>query len=61
MANSDVYCNGELLGHRPNGSVSFNYDLTPHLHAGKNIIAVRVDDSQQPASRRISPLPVACF
>ncbi len=51
MANSDVYCNGELLGHRPYGYVSFNYDLTPHLHTGKNIIAVRVDDSQQPASR----------
>jgi beta-galactosidase len=51
MANSDVYCNGELLGHRPYGYVSFNYDLTPHLHPGKNIIAVRVDDSQQPASR----------
>jgi beta-galactosidase len=51
MANSDVYCNGEPLGHRPYGYVSFNYDLTPHLHAGKNIVAVRVDDSQQPASR----------
>ena len=51
MANSDVYCNGELLGHRPYGYFSFNYDLTPHLHTGKNIIAVRVDDSQQPASR----------
>ena len=51
MANSDVYCNGELLGHRPYGYVSFNYDLTSHLHTGKNIIAVRVDDSQQPASR----------
>jgi beta-galactosidase len=51
IANSDVYCNGELLGHRPYGYVSFNYDLTPHLHAGKNIIAVRVDDSQQPSSR----------
>ncbi len=51
MANSDVYCNGELLGHRPYGYVSFNYDLSPHLHAGNNTIAVRVDDSQQPASR----------
>ena len=51
MANSDVYCNGELLGHRPYGYVSFNYDLTPHLHSGLNTIAVRVDDSQQPASR----------
>ena len=51
MANSDVYLNGELLGHRPYGYVSFVYELTPHLRAGANIIAVRVDDSQQPASR----------
>jgi len=51
MANSDVYLNGVLLGHRPYGYVSFTYELTPHLHAGVNVIAVRVDDSQQPASR----------
>jgi len=51
MANSDVYLNGVLLGHRPYGYVSFAYELTPHLHAGVNVIAVRVDDSQQPASR----------
>lgn len=51
MANSDVYVNGELLGHRPYGYVSFVYELTPHLRPGKNVIAVRVDDSQQPASR----------
>jgi beta-galactosidase len=51
MANSDVYLNGELLGHRPYGYVSFYYELTPHLHSGTNVIAVRVDDSQQPASR----------
>jgi beta-galactosidase len=51
MANSDVYLNGELLGHRPYGYVSFYYELTPHLLAGANTIAVRVDDSQQPASR----------
>jgi beta-galactosidase len=51
MANSDVYLNGELLGHRPYGYVSFVYELTPHLHPGQNVIAVKVDDSQQPASR----------
>lgn len=51
MANSDVYLNGTLLGHRPYGYVSFVYDLTPHLHPGRNVLAVRVDDSQQPASR----------
>jgi beta-galactosidase len=51
MANSDVYINGALLGHHPYGYTSFHYDLTPHLHSGKNTIAVRVDNSQQPASR----------
>jgi beta-galactosidase len=51
MANSDVYLNGHLLGHHPYGYTSFFYDLTPSLVAGKNTIAVRVDDSQQPASR----------
>jgi len=51
MANSDVWLNGQLLGHRPYGYVSFVYELTPHLHPGANTLAVRVDDSQQPASR----------
>jgi beta-galactosidase len=51
MANSDVYLNGALLGHRPFGYVSFVYELTPHLQPGTNTLAVRVDNLQQPASR----------
>jgi beta-galactosidase len=51
MANSDVWINGFHLGHRPNGTVSFYYDLTTHLHPGSNLIAVRCDTSKQPASR----------
>jgi beta-galactosidase len=51
MANSDVWINGFHLGHRPNGYVSFHYDLTDHLKPGANIIAVRCDTSKQPASR----------
>lgn len=54
MANSDVWINGFHLGHRPNGYVSFQYDLSGHLHFGpqtQNVLAVRVDDSLQPASR----------
>jgi len=52
MANSDVYINGEHLGHRPFGYVSFRYELTPHLkYGGENIIAVRADNTIQPASR----------
>lgn len=54
MANSDVWINGKHLGKRPNGYVSFRYDLTPHLKTGKrkdNVIAVRADNSKQPACR----------
>jgi beta-galactosidase len=54
MANSDVWINGTHLGHRPNGTVSFFYDLTGHLNAAPgshNVLAVRTDTSQQPASR----------
>ena len=49
--NSDVWLNGHHLGHYPNGYMSFWYDLTPHLKAGENVIAVRVDNSRQPNTR----------
>ena len=49
---SEVYLNGHLLGSRPSGFASFLYDLTPHLNAGgKNVLAVRVDHSQEADSR----------
>ena len=52
MANSDVWINGHLLGHRPNGYVTLRYDLTPWLNAsGDNLLAVRADNSLQPSSR----------
>ena len=54
MANSDVWINGVHLSHRPNGYVSFRDDLTGHLHFGANafnVLAVRADNSLQPASR----------
>ncbi|MFB9863868.1 beta-galactosidase GalB [Rufibacter immobilis] len=51
--NSEVWLNGHYLGKRPNGYSSFRYDLTPHLRYGQqsNVLAVRVDNSQQPNSR----------
>ena len=50
--NSKVWINGHLLGERPYGYISFRYDLTPYLKIGeKNVIAVRVDNSEQPNSR----------
>ncbi|MEP6595669.1 MAG: glycoside hydrolase family 2 TIM barrel-domain containing protein [Ginsengibacter sp.] len=54
MANSDVWINGYHLGKRPYGYISFAYDLTGHLNIGKgktNVLAVRADNSVQPASR----------
>lgn len=51
--NSEVFINGTSLGIRPNGYISFRYDLTPYLkpEGGKNVIAVKVDNSRQPNSR----------
>jgi beta-galactosidase len=51
--NSEVFINDHSLGIRPYGYSSFQYDLTPYLKYGneKNIIAVKVDNSQQPNSR----------
>lgn len=48
---SEVYLNGHLLGKRPNGYVSFLYDMTPYLKQGENILAVRVDHSRIADSR----------
>jgi beta-galactosidase len=54
MANSDVWINGVHLGKRPYGYVSFRYELTDQLNFGDNktnVLAVRADNSAQPASR----------
>jgi len=49
---SEVWINGYYLGKRPNGYISFSYELTPYLKFGqKNTIAVRVDNAAQPNSR----------
>ena len=50
--NAKVWINGQLLGQRPYGYSSFRFDLTPHLKFGaRNVVAVRVDNSDQPNSR----------
>ena len=50
--NAKVWINGTLLGQRPYGYSSFRYDLTPYIiYGGKNVVAVRVDNSDQPNSR----------
>jgi len=50
---SEVWINGNYVGIRPNGYISFAYDLTKYLNYGdkENVIAVKVDNSEQPNSR----------
>ncbi|GET25672.1 sugar-binding domain-containing protein [Prolixibacter sp. NT017] len=50
--NAEVFINGKSLGVHPYGYTSFSYDLSSYLDFGKkNIVAVRVDNSQQVNSR----------
>ncbi|MGQ9620372.1 MAG: sugar-binding domain-containing protein [Bacteroidales bacterium] len=49
---SEIWINGNYLGKRPNGYISFYYDLTPYLIFGKNnTIAVKVDHTKYADSR----------
>ena len=49
---SEVFINGQSLGKRPNGYISFAYDATPYIKYGEeNTIAVRVDHSKSADSR----------
>ena len=50
---SEVWINGHYLGKRPYGYSSFEYEVTPWLRygGGANVLAVKVDNSEQPNSR----------
>ncbi|WP_367866591.1 sugar-binding domain-containing protein [Pedobacter sp. WC2423] len=49
---SEVFVNGQSVGKRPNGYISFSYDITSYVKYGQeNQIAVRVDHSQEADSR----------
>ncbi len=48
----EVFINGTPLGMRPNGYISYMYELTPYIKFGeKNTVAVRVDHSEYIDSR----------
>lgn len=51
--NSEAWINEQYLGQRLYGYSSFSYELSPYLKYGDepNIIAVKVDNSEQPNSR----------
>lgn len=49
---SEVFVNGQSVGQRPNGYISFMYDVTPYIKYGvDNTIAVKVDHTQSADSR----------
>lgn len=43
-----VYVNGREMGQHRGGYTGFRVDLTPALHAGRNLIAVKVDNRWDP-------------
>ncbi len=50
--NAEVWINGNHLGKRPFGYIPFEYELTPFINFDqKNIITVKLDNSEQPGSR----------
>jgi hypothetical protein len=50
--NSEIWINGTSFGKRPNGYISFQYEVTSYLKPGKvNLIAVKVDHSKYGDSR----------
>lgn len=51
--NSEVWVNGQYVGKRANGYISFGYDVTAYCNpdAAQQVIAVKVDNSAQPNSR----------
>ncbi|NNF32617.1 MAG: DUF4982 domain-containing protein [Saprospiraceae bacterium] len=53
--NSEVWVNGNYLGKRPYGYISFRYDISEYLKEGRNVIAVRVDNSLEPSARWYHP------
>jgi hypothetical protein len=50
---ADVWVNGHPVGHHEGGYGAFRVDIGASLHAGRNVIAVRVDNAPSP---RVAPL-----
>ena len=49
---ADVWLNGHHLGFSENGVMAFGFDLTPYVKEGRNILAVRCDNSWTYRSRK---------
>ena len=49
---TEVYLNGKKVGEHVGGYTSFSVDLTPYIHTGDNVLAVRVNNIWNP---RVAP------
>lgn len=45
---AEVYVNGTCIGKHTGGYTGFDFDITPHIYVGKNLIAVRVNNIHRP-------------
>ncbi len=50
---ADIWVNGHAAGHHAGGYAGFRLDVSAWLHAGRNVIAVRVDNAP---SAQVAPL-----
>ncbi|WP_017446731.1 glycoside hydrolase family 2 TIM barrel-domain containing protein [Gayadomonas joobiniege] len=53
--NSELWVNGQYVGKKAYGYISFRYDITDYLKPGENQIAMRVDNSKEPSARWYHP------
>ncbi|GAA4238366.1 beta-galactosidase GalB [Postechiella marina] len=44
MSHAKVYVNGKYIGQRPNGYISFFFDISSYLKKGNNVVAVRLEN-----------------
>ena len=51
---ADIWVNGQKVGFSDNGVMAFGFDLTPFVKAGKNVMAVRCDNSWQYRDRTLN-------
>ena len=52
---ADVWVNGVHCAHHLGGYLPMAVDLTPHLHKGKNAVAIRLDNNDNPVT---GPRPI---
>ena len=45
---TNVFVNGTFVGNHKGGYSAFTFDVTDYVHAGRNLIAVSVDNSHHP-------------